>query len=897
MATTETIIIEIVAKNTELAATEKDIKKVSASLKELRKDEVANAEAIRAQEAELRILNKELAANKRATDAAIVSETAQKDTLKQLKAQYQVNIAALNKMTADEIKNTKAGKDLVAENLRINTTLKEVEASYGQNARNVGNYNEAIKPLIANLNRLEGEMAELVLQGKGTGAEFEKLAAESRLVKNSINEVNASVKGVTAESKSLKQSLREITQELQKLELQGQGNSEEFRNLSAEAGRIKDTIGDVNNTIKALASDTSLIDGVATGISGVAGAFSAAQGAAALFGDENEDLQKTMVKIQATMAIANGVQQVANALQKDSAAMVALNTARTQAATAAQAIYTAVVGGTTGVLKALRIALAATGIGLAIVAIGFLIAKIVEWTEKTDDQAKSEAALKMQLEANIKVYEDTKKQIELVNDQKDLANKRNIDLAKSSGATAKAIAELENKAYEDQIKGLQNLRNRTAAAYVQLSKFPAQYVTDLLASNEKIIDAQKNVPFVISKDQVEQAQKLLLDAIDFNNRIADLETKIKTERNEKLLKAQEEFKKKTLDALSALNTLENRILSDNYDFRVKQLTDTYTKENKIIDDAYKLGLVNEAEFLVRKLALNEEYRLKLRGILTQEAQDQKDLNAELLENERLTKDAQLLIQQEGEAKSLENFTKAAADRLAVSDAEAKQIEENAKVYTDIFTQQADLINKAFTESITSSGIDLKRFAKQALAITIDTIEKIVLVRQSAAIAEATAASLSSVQSVATGGVAGVIQAAYLTGLIKAAFAVFKATVIGSFEKGGIIPKAADGMLVGNRHAQGGIKIGTPSGMIEAEGGEVIINRKSVSMYKPLLSAINEAGGGVKFADGGQIYTPPVSQEFNILADMFKTMPQPVVSVVDIIDVTQKVGRVKATATL
>jgi hypothetical protein len=69
------------------------------------------------------------------------------------------------------------------------------------------------------------------------------------------------------------------------------------------------------------------------------------------------------------------------------------------------------------------------------------------------------------------------------------------------------------------------------------------------------------------------------------------------------------------------------------------------------------------------------------------------------------------------------------------------------------------------------------------------------------------------------------------------------------------------------------------------------------MYKPLLSAINEAGGGVKFADGGQIYTPPVSQEFNILADMFKTMPQPIVSVVDIIDVTQKVGRVKATATL
>lgn len=38
--------------------------------------------------------------------------------------------------------------------------------------------------------------------------------------------------------------------------------------------------------------------------------------------------------------------------------------------------------------------------------------------------------------------------------------------------------------------------------------------------------------------------------------------------------------------------------------------------------------------------------------------------------------------------------------------------------------------------------------------------------------------------------------------------------------------------------------------MEAEGGEAIINKESTAMFRNELSAINQAGGGVKFADGG-----------------------------------------------
>lgn len=69
-----------------------------------------------------------------------------------------------------------------------------------------------------------------------------------------------------------------------------------------------------------------------------------------------------------------------------------------------------------------------------------------------------------------------------------------------------------------------------------------------------------------------------------------------------------------------------------------------------------------------------------------------------------------------------------------------------------------------------------------------------------------------------------------------------------FEQGGL---TRGGMFVGNSHANGGVKFRVGGRIMEAEGGEAIINKKSTSMFRPVLSAINSYNGnGVKFADGG-----------------------------------------------
>jgi hypothetical protein len=181
-----------------------------------------------------------------------------------------------------------------------------------------------------------------------------------------------SVGKAAEKTKTLKQELRELKNELASGSLTGKA----FDEATARAGKLSDTIIDVNNRVKALATDGPdvVLKGFGDMATGIVGGFAAAQGAMALFGSENEDLQKTLVKLQGATALLNGLQQVNATLQGDSAAMVALNTAKTKILTAVQARYTAVVGTSTGALKLMRIAGAALGIGLIVTAIGLLIA-------------------------------------------------------------------------------------------------------------------------------------------------------------------------------------------------------------------------------------------------------------------------------------------------------------------------------------------------------------------------------------------------------------------------------------------------------------------------------------------------------------------------------------------
>jgi TP901 family phage tail tape measure protein len=90
-----------------------------------------------------------------------------------------------------------------------------------------------------------------------------------------------------------------------------------------------------------------------------------------------------------------------------------------------------------------------------------------------------------------------------------------------------------------------------------------------------------------------------------------------------------------------------------------------------------------------------------------------------------------------------------------------------------------------------------------------------------------------------------------------AMAALVGKVMGMYEGGGVIDeKFADGGMVrGKSHKQGGEKFNVGGRLVELEGGEAVINKRSTSMFRDELSSMNQAGGGVKFADGGLTNLP------------------------------------------
>ncbi len=120
--------------------------------------------------------------------------------------------------------------------------------------------------------------------------------------------------------RSMRTELMLMTEQLARMKLEGLEDSEVFQELSLRAGEMKDAFDDARAEVKKLASDTGGLDQLISVAEGLAGAYTAVEGASALMGVENEELQQTFVKLQAAMAVLNGLRSIQNALQKESAA-------------------------------------------------------------------------------------------------------------------------------------------------------------------------------------------------------------------------------------------------------------------------------------------------------------------------------------------------------------------------------------------------------------------------------------------------------------------------------------------------------------------------------------------------------------------------------------------------
>ena len=200
---------------------------------------------------------------------------------------------------------------------------------------------------------------------------------------------------------SLRTQLRNVREQLGQMEEAGLRGTQTFRDLQREAGRLANAIGDAQTQARIFSHDNAGLQGMIAGLSGVAGAFSAAQGAVALFAGENENLQKIMLKVQALMSITMGLQQVANALNKDSAFML-VTVAKAKELLAAANVKLAAALHISNAAAAALMATLTLGLSVAITAIIVALNKL---------QSKQAEAKKQAEEFNKKVAETAGKPV------------------------------------------------------------------------------------------------------------------------------------------------------------------------------------------------------------------------------------------------------------------------------------------------------------------------------------------------------------------------------------------------------------------------------------------------------------------------------------------------------
>jgi len=285
--------------------------------------------------------------------------------------------------------------------------------------------------------------------------------------KNILIRVKSETEDAEKGFKSLKSELREIEKELNRMAMAGEDGTEQFQKMSQRAGQLKDQISDTKARINALASDTFKLDAMTGAVEGLASGFAIVEGATALFGAENEDLQKTLVKVQGAMALLQGAQSIQNLLQKESAVYIG-------AMTIAQKVYNFVVGESTGAIKSFRLAMLSLGIPAIITGIALLV-------ENWDSLTSALGSNKKEIDGIITKNSD------LIKSEKEISE----NLVKSGGSVKSLVDEYKNS-------------NTTMARRKEIIK----ELNEISPNYFKNLDAEKN-----SVDDVAKAYKGFSDAL------------------------------------------------------------------------------------------------------------------------------------------------------------------------------------------------------------------------------------------------------------------------------------------------------------------------------------------------------------------------------------------------
>ena len=500
---------------------------------------------------------------------------------------------------------------------------------------------------------------------------------------SATDKVTQGVGEVTTATVSLKTQLREMKDQLNTLD----ESSPEFRALAIEAAQLEDRIGDVNNQVRLLASDTKRLDGLIGAGMAIGGAFQAAQGAMALFGTESAAVQKAIQNVIAVQGIMNGVMSVANALNKNQTAGMYLRLGLEKLQKASTIAMTAV-------QRTLNAAMAANPIGLIVVGIGLLIAAFVAFKKPIIDfisnwknlrtvilallgpigwiilayeklfgeEAKAEAAREKQSKANRARYDERIRQIKKERDEylkaKDdeiSALELQIDTLDAEGKATEELRLQVLEAERDKIKA--NIDSAREILKAKLDLFEAQAKLNgksneefgrsigvdfqasvdgykqLLNNQEESLQRAENNITRFNREQLEKRKQNQQAASDEIVEIVESEADLKAAAEAKALKEKTEAEEKAAQARAAAEAkLNEQIAKIREDYRISLLEDQ-EKEIDAVRLKYEQLLIDAEEFGLNTAELKEAQEYELSQIEDKYREEKKEKDRQAREEQ------------------------------------------------------------------------------------------------------------------------------------------------------------------------------------------------------------------------------------------------------------------------
>ena len=478
-----------------------------------------------------------------------------------------------------------------------------------------------------------------------------------------VNKVGDAIENVGKDAKKTDGSFVNLRKELKQLTVQLQNldpASKEFETVARRAGQIKEQMRGVADAIND--ADPEKFGGkFQRTAEGIAGAFSAVTGAQALFGQQSEEIEKQMLKVQGAIALTQGISAMKE-LKNDAldfatsirtklvAAYTSLtaselaNAEATGTMTLLQKAYSLAVGTSTGAMKMFKLALASTGIGAIAVLVGYLIEKIADFVSNTDEATKAQNRFTSATEKYNRVQENNRKNME---NQLDFQ----LEYARAVGMSEEGLFNLQKKQSEKRQKftekDLETNKKHISNLKKQKQKAVEDENVDLVNSiNEEIKKTrEKNNSLIdqryqLQRDEIILTEKHKTDLKNQQNEAIKDEAAKQKEANDKALAKQKEAAQKrkeqrekeaqeqielqrkiedlTVANIDDANTRDIMSLKLKHDRELEEMQKQYGKKKEFAELEKQLLIQQDAE----KTALLDEQN-KVKSEKEKEAQNKK----------------------------------------------------------------------------------------------------------------------------------------------------------------------------------------------------------------------------------------------------------------------------------